>query len=124
GEDTPRRSYGDLADRQKLMIELELLESPRVGSQRHASPLDEGFDVAIVLLEMLGPNEEALRPNDLVVRRHLLLRLRECSIRLDERDGDGEIVRLDLEDPILEVLGRHRDDRPPACVLEVAKPRH
>ena len=65
--DTPQR---DLADRQQVALELDVGETPAVGDERMAPSLNIALEIALLLLEVLGLQEQALRPDDSVVVRH------------------------------------------------------
>ena len=64
----PRQS--DLSQLQQLLVELDLAESVGIGEQGPGAPFEQALDVALLLLEMVGAKEDALRPDDLVVERH------------------------------------------------------
>src|SRR5690606_22934108 len=69
-KDTPRAFDRDLADAELARVELQLGETPAVVTQRTAAAFDPGFDETVLLLEMMGLQEQALGPDDPVLPRH------------------------------------------------------
>jgi hypothetical protein len=58
-EDTGGAAKGELADRQQIAFELVLGEPPAVRREGVAPRFDESLEVAILLLKMLGLEEES-----------------------------------------------------------------
>src|SRR5205807_2689785 len=58
------------ADAQQIALELDLGEPPAVRHEGTTSCLDVALNVALLLLEMLGLQEQPLGPNHPVMRRH------------------------------------------------------
>ena len=61
----------DLADAQKIALELDLGEAPAVRDERPAARLDVALEVALLLLEVLRLQEQPFGPDDAVMGRHL-----------------------------------------------------
>ena len=70
GEHAGEATQADLADLQKIPLELDFREPPAVRDQRLAPAFDIPLEVAILLLKMLGLKEQPFRPDDAVVSRH------------------------------------------------------
>src|SRR3990170_4530290 len=67
-----RKHTGDptqpqLADREQIAFELELRHTPRMAAQRMAAVFDVALEITVVLLQMLGSQEQTLGPDDLAV---------------------------------------------------------
>ena len=71
GKDAGRAPQAELPDAQEVALELELGEAPAVRDERLAARLDVALEVAILLLEMVRPQEQPLGPDDLVEYRHV-----------------------------------------------------
>ncbi len=70
-EYTARTTQAELADRQQVPFDLQLRESPGPGAQWAGAPFDVALQIAFLLLEVLGPEEQAFGPDDAIVFRHL-----------------------------------------------------
>ncbi|MNZ62737.1 hypothetical protein D3C78_808660 [compost metagenome] len=77
--DVERRAVGQqaagaenrhLALGKQALVEQQLGETPRGHAQRPVAGVDEVFEVAIMLLEMLGRDEHAFRPHHAIVPGH------------------------------------------------------
>ena len=66
----PGRGDRDLAQRQRFPIQGQRTEPPGLGAQIAAGLPDQGFEITILLLEMLGAQEHPLGPYDLAVPAH------------------------------------------------------
>ncbi len=64
----------ELADAQQVALELDFGEPPAMRDKSLASSFDEPLEVAILLLEVLGLEEQPLGPDDLVMSRHSRIR--------------------------------------------------
>jgi hypothetical protein len=65
-----RVPQASLADAQEVGFELELGEAPAVRHERLTAALDVALEIALLLLEMLGLQEQPLGPDDAAMRRH------------------------------------------------------
>ena len=65
-------AQAELADAQKIPLDLDLGEAPAVRDERLAPRLDVALEVAILLLKVLRLEEQPLGPDDFVVGRHAL----------------------------------------------------
>src|SRR6185436_9650850 len=70
GEHAGGPPQAELADGEKVALELDLGKTPTVCIERLTAVLDVALEVAILLLEVLRLQEEPLRPDDSVMRRH------------------------------------------------------
>ena len=52
---------GDFAQGQRLPVQGQLGDAPVVGAQMAAGLPDQGFEIAVLLLEVLGAQEHSLR---------------------------------------------------------------
>jgi hypothetical protein len=66
-EDAPRLEDREFAEAQHVAIELQLGEAPGKRAQRRDAAAHQLLDIAVRLLEMLRPQEQAFRPDDLIV---------------------------------------------------------
>ena len=69
-EHPPRAPHGQLAELEQGFVDRELQEAPGVRAQGPSPLLDLRFEVAVVLLEVLGLEERPLGPDDSVVPAH------------------------------------------------------
>ena len=53
----------DFAQAQRFLVYPQFFDSPGVGPHGPAPVLNEGLEITVVLLEMLRPQEHALRPD-------------------------------------------------------------
>ena len=65
-----RFANGDDAGAEGGLVELEVGEAPEQAASGPAARLDIPFGVPVLLLEMLGPQEQPLRPHDFAVPGH------------------------------------------------------
>src|SRR5690606_10044313 len=79
---TPRARDRQLTDAELRTVELELRESPAVAAQAPRGTLDVGLEIPVVLLEMVGLQEQPLGPDDFILPRHRLPK----SSRFESRD--------------------------------------
>ena len=70
GQQTAGGGDGDLAQRQRLPVQNQLRHAPVIRAQVAAGLPDEGFEIAILLLEVLGTQEHPLGPHNLAVPAH------------------------------------------------------
>lgn len=70
GQHAPGRRQGDLAGAEGGLVDLEVGEAPEQAASGPAARLDIPFGVPVLLLEMLGPQEQPLRPHDFAVPGH------------------------------------------------------
>ena len=63
-------SHGEAAGGQQLAVDLQFGESPGMGPEAVDASAHQPLDIAVILLEVLGTEEHALRPDDLVVPGH------------------------------------------------------
>ncbi len=64
---TARPAQTELADGEQVAFDLELREAPCIRAQRAGTAFDPGFEMPLLLLEMLGSQEEPFGPDDAVV---------------------------------------------------------
>ena len=67
-----RAAQREFADRQKVLLELDLNEPPAVRRESLTPAFDVALEVPILLLEMLRLEEQPFGPDNFVVRRHVL----------------------------------------------------
>jgi hypothetical protein len=60
----------DLAKREQLLVERERAQSPIAVSHARDATFDEMLDPTVLLLKMLRPNAQPLRPKWLAYQRH------------------------------------------------------
>src|SRR5262249_2268326 len=77
--ETPERRF---ADAQQIPLELDFGEPPAVRREWTTSRLDVALDVALLLLEMLGLQEQSCGPDPPIMRRHSLQIRRDCTANL------------------------------------------
>ncbi|EAU46644.1 hypothetical protein R2601_16025 [Salipiger bermudensis HTCC2601] len=62
--------HRQLAELEQLLVERQLGHAPAIGGERSCHPGDQRFDIAVVLLEVMGLEEHPLLPDDLVIPGH------------------------------------------------------
>ncbi len=80
-EDAAGASQRELVLFGQIAVDLELREAPRIGADLAHPVLHHALEIAVVLLQVVLPEEQALRPCYLAVPRH------EISPLPDNRDG-------------------------------------
>ena len=68
--DAGRRGEGEPARGEQVAVEREFGDAPGMRAQRRRARLQQMLDVPVLLLEMLGAEEHALLPDNLVVPHH------------------------------------------------------
>ena len=106
---------GQLALGQQGIVQLQLGKAPAARQERAAAAIHQGFQVAVVLLEMLWPQEHAFGPHHAVIPGH---RDSEGSGRGTRDDADGLRAERDVE--MAGALPRHGEDLAPGGAVEVA----
>ena len=79
GRDVERRAVrhdaggaaqGELALLGEVAVDLEVREAPRIGRDVPDPALDQMLEIAVALLQVMRPQEQAFRPDDLAVPGH------------------------------------------------------
>src|SRR5690606_28349435 len=88
---------------------LEFGQAPGLAAQAAGAQLDASFEVALVLLQVLRPQEQPLAPDDLVVLRHPLAARPSRRPRTQDKPCPGRTAAVRS--------GRARTARPAARIL-------
>ncbi len=62
-----RAPQAELAYGQQVALDLQLGEAPRMRTQRRGAPFDPALQIALLLLEVLGPQKQPFGPDDAIV---------------------------------------------------------
>ena len=104
GQDAPAARDADLALRQQLAVERQLAHAPAVPDGPGQRAAHQLLDPAVLLLEMLRPEQHPLGPHDLAGARHR--RSRPLGSRVLDGDGLGADVGVEERGGVArEVLG-------------------
>ena len=69
-EDAAATDQRELADGEQVAVDLDVDQSPVMRPHALDAGAHQLFDIAVELLEMLGPEEHPLGPDDLVIPVH------------------------------------------------------
>src|SRR5690606_25075642 len=109
GEHPARAAQADATDCEQVRFELEFGQAPGLAAQAAGAQLDASFEVALVLLQVLRPQEQPLAPDDLVVLRHPLAARPSRRPRTQDKPCPGRTAAVRS--------GRARTARPAARIL-------
>ena len=70
GHDAGGAAQRELALLGEVAVDLEMRKAPRIGRDLADPAFDQVFEIAVVLLQMMRPEEQALGPDDLAVPGH------------------------------------------------------